>query len=281
MSMKKFKTRVIVTACSMALMSMSALAADATTSTREGATTANPPANSRVAGNEHRDTIQQVTESTKVVRQMERDTGMRKILQQAQGVFIVPDYGRAALGVGARGGEGVLLVKRGSKWSDPAFYNIGGVSVGVQAGAEAGAIAMVLNNQKAVNSFMQNNNWSLNADSGLTIVNWSKKAQGSVGKGDVTVWADTEGLLGDLAVSVSDINFDEDETAGFYGKQVALKDIFSGKVKAPKQVASLKQALPTGSGATSTGSSAGATRSGTGSKSSHGTQGGATDDSSK
>ncbi len=253
MSTKKYRTRVIVTACSLALASMSGMAA-AQTSTSQGATNANPPASSRNQGNESKDAMQQINESAQVLGQMERDAGMKKVLQQAKGVFVVPDYGRAALGVGARGGEGVLLVKRNGQWSDPAFYNIGGVSLGLQAGAEAGAIAMVLNNQKAVDSFKKDNNWSLNADAGLTIINWSGKAQGSAGKGDVIVWADTEGLLGDLAVSVTDINFDEDETAGYYGKQVALNDIFSGKVKNP-HASELKQALAEGVSATATGSS--------------------------
>jgi SH3 domain-containing YSC84-like protein 1 len=256
MATKKYTTRVIVTACALALTSISSLAADQS-STRQGTNTANPPANSRTSGNEARDAAQQVSDSTRVVRQMERDAGMKQLLQQAQGVFIVPKYSQAALGIGGRGGEGVLLVKQNDRWNDPAFYNIGGISAGLQAGVERGSIALVLNTQKAVNSFMQENNWSLNADAGLTVANWSRKAQ-AAGKGDVTAWASTEGLFGDAAVSVNDIKFDKDQTAAFYGKQVALQDIFSGKVKAPsRQVAALKQALPAGTGATSSGSSGG------------------------
>ena len=251
----------------------------AQTSTNQGMSNANPPKNSRTLGNEAKDSMQQVNEAAKVVGQMERDTEMKKVLQQAKGVFVVPKYGQAALGVGGRGGEGVLLAKRNGQWSDPAFYNIGGVSVGLQAGAEAGAIAMVLNNQKAVDSFKQDNNWSLDANAGLTIINWSGKAQGSAGKGDVIVWADTKGLLGDLAVGVSDINFDEDETAAYYGKQVALNDIFSGKVKNP-HASVLKQALAAGASTTATGSSgskstgsAGSSQSSGSSSSSGGTSG--------
>lgn len=209
------------------------------------------------------DAAEQVTESVAVVKQMERDGNLRAVLEQARGIFIVPDYGRIALGIGARGGEGVLLVKTQGGWSDPLFYNYGGISGGFQAGAEGGSIAMILNNEKAVNSFMQNNNWSLNADLGLTIINWSAKGQASVGKGDVVVWADTEGLLGDLAISVTDINFDEDETAAFYGGNTTLADILNGKVQSPPQVVStLKQALPggtpSGTGSSMSGSSAGA-----------------------
>jgi len=268
MTTRTYKTRAIVTACSLALLSMGAIAADPAPAHERNID--KPSANARVKGDEAKDAKQHVADATKVVNQMERDKELSKALQQAQGVFIVPTYGRAALGVGARGGEGVLLVKHNGKWSDPAFYNIGGVSLGLQAGAEGGAIAMILNNEKAVNTFMQNNNWSLNADAGLTMVNWSKKAQASAGKGDVIVWSNTKGLMGDLAVSVTDINFDEDEAASFYGKQVALKDIIDGKVKAPaRQVAALKQALPGASGSTSSGSSSGMSDSEAGTGSTH------------
>lgn len=248
------KRAIAIAIGSFMLASWSGIAAAQTT--RESPTTANPPANSRVLGNERQDTAQQVREATKVVGQMERDPGMKKLLQQAKGVFIVPDYGRVALGVGGRGGEGVVLIKHGNTWSDPAFYNIGGISVGLQAGAEAGSIAMVLNSDKAVKTFMQNNNFSLNAEAGLTVVNWSGKAQASAGKGDVVIWSDTEGLFGGATASVTDINFDEDETAGYYGKQVAVRDIFNGKVRGPAQANMLKQALAgKGSSSTATGSS--------------------------
>jgi SH3 domain-containing YSC84-like protein 1 len=257
MTMQNYTSRVIVTTCALVLTSTCGLVA-AQSSKNMDSTTENRPANSNTTANDARDAAQQVSESAKVVRQMERDAGMKQLLQQAQGVFIVPRYTRAALGVGGRGGEGMLLVKQNGKWSDPAFYNLGGISAGLQAGVETGSIALVLNNQKAVNSFMKENNWSLNADAGLTVATWSRKAQASAGKGDVTAWANTEGLFGDAAVSVTDINFDKDETTAFYGKQVALQDIFSGKVKAPsRQVAELKQALPGGAGTTSSGSSAG------------------------
>ena len=275
MTTKEFTMRTIVTACALALTSMSGVAADQS-SAGQGATTATPPPSASASGKDAKNAAQQVRDAATVVQRMERDAAMRQLLQQAQGVFIVPKYGRVALIAGARGGEGVMLVKQEGKWSDPAFYNIGGVSVGLQAGAEGGPIALVLNNQKAVDSFMQDNNWSLNAEAGLTVINWSPKAQASAGKGDVVVWADTKGLLGDLAISLTDIRFDRDETAAFFGKTVTMREIFSGTVKAPaEQVAALKQVLPAGTGATSSGGSSGTSSSGmsTGGSSSGGSSG--------
>lgn len=122
---------------------------------------------------EMKDANEHVNSAIRVVHQMQATPEMKSLLQRAKGVFVVPKYGEAALGVGARGGAGVLLVRNGNTWSNPAFYNMGGITAGLQAGAEAGAIAFVLNDQKALNSFMQNNKFSLGADAGLTLVDWS------------------------------------------------------------------------------------------------------------
>ena len=206
---------------------------------------------------EMREATEHVNRAVQVVHRMQANPEMRALLQRSKGVFVVPRYGEAALGVGARGGAGVLLVRNGNTWSNPAFYNMGGISVGLQAGAQGGAIALVLNDQKALTSFMQNNKFSLGADADLTLVDWSKKGAGSAGWGNITAWSDTEGLFGGAALNVTDIDYDEDETSGYYQRQVAARDVLSGKVTNP-QADSLRQALANasnGSGAASMGKS--------------------------
>jgi lipid-binding SYLF domain-containing protein len=193
--------------------------------------------------------VKHVTDATAVVSRMSSETGMGKLLSQAKGLYVVPTYGRAALGLGASGGAGVLLVKRADgTWSDPAFFNIGGLSVGLQAGAEGGAIAMVLLNDKAVDSFRKKNNFSLSADAGLTVLNWSKMAQGNPGKGDVVVWAGSKGLFGNVAtIAVNDIHFNERATESYYGKAMTVQDVMDGKATSP-QSDPLKQAVANASG---------------------------------
>ena len=201
-----------------------------------------------------------VNEAVAVVRRMEADSTMRKVAENAQGVFIVPTYGRAAFGVGGQGGTGVLLIKKSDgRWSDPAFYNIGGINIGAQAGAEAGPIAFTLNNDKAVQRFTEKNNFSLSADAGLTVLNWNKVAEGSTGAGDVTAWAGTKGLFGNIAtVGVNDIHFNQRVNNAYYHqtKNVSITDVISGKVKNPG-ADSLKQALAEIATGTATGRSSG------------------------
>jgi lipid-binding SYLF domain-containing protein len=248
MNTGKNDARARVAACALALMSASGLVAAQDAVGGGPAAVAAPAAPSR----QEAAAIKHVADAVTVAQRMLEEPHMKELLQQAKGVFIVPTYGRAALGIGASGGAGVLLVKRADGlWNDPVFYNIGGVSAGAQVGAEAGAIALVLNNEKAVNKFMQKNMFSLNAAAGLTIVNWSKLAQGSLGAGDVVAWAGTKGLYGNLvAVGVSDIRYNQNVTNAYYHQTVSVTDAVTGKYSNP-QAETLKQALAPGPAAPS------------------------------
>lgn len=196
------------------------------------------------SGSANQKASQRVSDALAVVRQLEAEPRMKRLLQQAKGVLIVPSYGRAALGVGAHGGAGLLLLKRSdSGWSGPVFYDLGGLTVGLQAGAEGGPIALVLNNDKAVNEFMKKNNVALSADAGLTVLNWSRLAQGTTGSGDVVAWSGTKGLFGDVAaVGINDIRFNQSLTNAYYGRTLSPREIAAGTVSNP-QAEPLQQAL--------------------------------------
>lgn len=190
------------------------------------------------------DTVHQVNEATAVVEKMKADPELKKLLQQAKGVFIVPTYGRGGWGVGVRGGEGVMLTQSRDKWSNPVFYNLGGISIGLQGGAEAGSMAMLLMNDKAVNQFMNDNNFSLTAGAGLTVVNYTGKAMLQAGNGDVIVWVDTKGAFANATIGVTDIRRDESDTKAFYKRTATVKEILNGAVTST-QADTLKQALST------------------------------------
>jgi lipid-binding SYLF domain-containing protein len=192
--------------------------------------------------------IKHVIDAVGVVHRMVAEPGMKSLLAQAKGVFIVPSYGRAALGVGASGGAGLLSLRRSDgTWTDPVFYALGGVSVGAQAGAEGGPIALILMNDKAAASFRQKNNFSLSADAGLTVVNFNKMAQGTAGAGDVVAWAGTKGLFGNVAtLAVRDVHYNARANDAYYGRPTAIQDVAAGKATNPHSDP-LKQVLATAS----------------------------------
>lgn len=203
---------------------------------------------SRQASTEH------VDKAVEVIRRMEAEPGMAKLLSGAKGVFIVPKYDRGGFIIGLNGGTGVLLIKQKGTWTEPVFYTYGGMSAGAQAGLETGSLAFVLNNDKAVSNFMQNNKFSLDANAGLTIVKWSAETERAAGRGDITAWTNAKGAFGGVAVGVNNIRFDQSETTGYYQREASIKDVIDGKVSNPHS-AELRQAL---AGAAASSSSSGA-----------------------
>lgn len=163
--------------------------------------------------------VRHVSDAIAVVHTMSAEPGMTDLLARARGVYLVPTYGRAALGVGAAGGTGVLMARRADdSWGNPAFFNMGGISIGLQAGAEGGPLALLLMNQKALDSFRNKNNFSLSADAGLTVVNFARMARGST-NGDVVAWTGNKGLFGNVAtLAINDIRFNANVTEAYYGK---------------------------------------------------------------
>ncbi|MDQ6620970.1 MAG: lipid-binding SYLF domain-containing protein [Pseudomonadota bacterium] len=235
-------------ACAIATTSWIGVAEAAGYETNTGAnTTATPHERvSRNVSDAAKDGIKHAQGAADVLRRMQQAAGTTALLDQAKGVFVVPEFGRAAFGVfGVRGGVGVLMVRRSDGWSNPAFYDFGGVSVGLQAGVEAGSFVLVLNTDRAVQSFLQANNWSLNANAGLTVVNWSQVAQTSTGHGDITMWSDAKGLLAGVNLGLTDVTYDGDETSAFYGRQrIAANDALGAVTSSHNSdVVALKETL--------------------------------------
>ena len=199
--------------------------------------------NANAKAGDEKDSQHLVDRAVAEVRTMEKDPQLKKLMAKAKGIFLVPDFGRGAFIIGGRGGAGLVLSHKDGKWSNPAFYDIGGISLGAQVGGAGGPIAFLLMDQSAVDAFKSGNKFSLNAGAGLSIVTYSAASQASWGKGDIILWSNTKGAYVGATVSVSDVNWDDDNNAGFYGRKVTPADVLEGKVTASK-AAPLKSALP-------------------------------------
>lgn len=237
------KLRLTTLFVAMAVASGGAYAQSRTTSTstsRDGSTTTTTTTthdtvshSAKRHGDDAADAQRHVDEATQVVNEMRGDPGLAKLLDQARGVLIVPKYSKGAFIVGGEGGAAVALLKNrgaGKEWTAPAFYHVGGASIGAAAGGQSGSMAMLLMTEKATDMLVNHKNkFSLNGDAGITVVNWSADATASTG-GDVIVWSDLKGAFAGASVGVKDVKRDEDENQAFYGRAVEPSDILTGKV---------------------------------------------------
>jgi SH3 domain-containing YSC84-like protein 1 len=212
---------------------------------------AHTPPTGSTARNDATDAQARVEKSATVVDRMKSEPKVNALLRQAKGVLVVPDYGKAAWIVGGQGGVGVLTARRaGDRWGAPAFYTIGGLSIGLQAGGEVGPVAFILMTDRAVQQFAERTNrFSLGADAGLTVVAFSDQADIASTNGapaDVVVWSGAKGLFGGVSVGATDVMMNTNMNDAYYGNaQVTPRQILAGDVTAPDGSHVLRSALET------------------------------------
>jgi lipid-binding SYLF domain-containing protein len=153
----------------------------------------------------------------------------REPLTRARGVLIVPSRLRGALVVGGAGGSGVLVAVDGTrKWQGPAFYTLGGMSVGLQAGGDASEIVLLVMTDRGVASLLSTT-VKLGGDVSV--------AAGPVGAGragettglsaDLLSFSRAKGLYGGVSVEGTLVKVREEWNGAFYGKPVTPKEILT------------------------------------------------------
>src|SRR5712692_7576912 len=76
----------------------------------------------------------------------------RDLLDKAEAVAVFPSVLKAGFIVGGRGGSGVISRRVAEGWSAPAFFDLGGGSIGLQIGASSTDYILLFMNENAVES---------------------------------------------------------------------------------------------------------------------------------
>jgi lipid-binding SYLF domain-containing protein len=142
------------------------------------------------------------------------------LLSRAYAVAVVPGVIRAAFGVGASRGKGVLVVRQDdNSWSNPAFVTITSGSFGWQIGADSTDIILVFKTRKGVDGI---------ANGKLTLGATASVAAGPVGrntsaatdiqfKAEVYSYSRSRGLFAGVALEGAGVTMDRKANAAYYG----------------------------------------------------------------
>lgn len=152
------------------------------------------------------------------------------LLQRAQGIAIIPEVIKVGLGIGGRGGRGVLLVRTpDGGWSNPSFVTLAGGSFGWQAGVQASDIVLVFTTRKGVEG-ITGGKFTLGADASVAVGPVGRQVSGAT---DVTLDAEVysysraKGLFGGIAIDGTVISIDHRANAAFYGRPgILASEIF-------------------------------------------------------
>ena len=99
-----------------------------------------------------------IASATRVLEQMANDpeTGVPTgLLQQSQGVIVVPNLINASFVFGVKLGRGIFLVRDSKgRWGNPIYVFISGGTFGLQAGGQATELLMVFRTKESVNRLL-------------------------------------------------------------------------------------------------------------------------------
>lgn len=170
-------------------------------------------------------------------------TWFRDHVGAALAVLIVPKRVRAGLIFGGSGGIGVLLARdpASGEWGQPVFYNLGGASIGLQAGGERSEVILLVQSEAGLDSFLSPS-LQLGAEAAV--------AAGPVGAGagenasaEVLTFVRSKGFYAGATLDGTLIRPATERNAAYYGSAVTAADILVRKTVRNVQADGLREDL--------------------------------------
>lgn len=162
----------------------------------------------------------------------------RDLLQKCEGIVIFPRTLNIAWGIGGQYGRGVALRhdRETGRWSPPAFYMLGGLTIGPQIGGQAIDVMLLVMNEKGLNSLLQSK-CTLGGDAGIALGPAGRNATASTDlglKAEIYSYSRAKGLYIGLSLKGAVVKPDKDANRMYYGADVAAREILlekSGRLK--------------------------------------------------
>lgn len=192
---------------------------------------------------------QLVDRATLAAQQMlnNRDgTDAQYVLKRARAVMICPQVFKAGFLLGGQGGSCVLVARDGAgSWSAPAFYGLGGGSIGFQAGIQDAEVMLMIMSDKGLGAVMDSQ-FKLGADASATFVDLGGGIEGATTaalRADIVGFTRARGLYAGISLSGSLLSSKSDWNAAYYGRPVAAQQIVLGMEATNPAADPLRQVL--------------------------------------
>jgi lipid-binding SYLF domain-containing protein len=155
----------------------------------------------------------------------------KDLIDKAEAVAVFPNVIKAGFIIGGRGGSGVISRRVNGGWSAPAFFKLGGGSIGLQIGASSTDFVLLFMNPDALKGLLEDK---------LEIGGEGSIAAGPVGRAasastnatldaGILSYSRSKGLFAGLELKGVVINPDNDDNEAVYGMKA--NDILTGSNK--------------------------------------------------
>ena len=158
-------------------------------------------------------------------------THLNEYLKNSRAILIFPELYEGGLVFGAKGGNGILIIRRGEdKFSGPFFYSIGGLSFGLQIGMKSAQVAMTIMTNRGLNSILKER-VKLGVDVDTAIINSGigYSAESTLRLADIYSFSDNSGLFVGGSFEGTYLQPRNDLNKIIHGKELSSGEILKNK----------------------------------------------------
>jgi lipid-binding SYLF domain-containing protein len=192
--------------------------------------------------------VQNCNEVLKEIMQMPDKAIPEDLLSKSVAVAVFPYVLKGGFFIGARYGKGVILGHnpKTGKWKPPAFFTIGGGSFGLQFGAQAVDLILVIMNERGLEGLLKDK-FTLGADAAVAAGPLGRSVSADTDlllKAGIFSYSRTKGLFAGIALKGAVIAPDDEANQTYYGGPVHVKEIlFGDRIITPASSRELIQTL--------------------------------------
>ena len=155
----------------------------------------------------------------------------QSLLDKAEAIAVFPNVIKAGFIIGGRGGDGVISRRVPGGWSAPAFFKLGGGSVGLQIGASSTDFVMLFMNTEALQGLLQDK-FEIGGEGSVAAGPVGRSASASTDvqlKAQILSYSRSKGLFAGLELKGVVINPDNKDNLAIY--KMKANEILTGKRK--------------------------------------------------
>jgi lipid-binding SYLF domain-containing protein len=175
-----------------------------------------------------------------------KETIPHQLMEQSEGIVIIPKLINAGFGIGGKRGRGVAMVKLANgKWSDPVFVTLTGGSFGLQIGVQSVDLILVFHH-KGVLTKVKNGDFTIGGDISAAAGPVGRSSTASTDyklQAEVYSYSRSRGLFAGITINGSNLAIDKTANANFYGDTSSSQDIFASDKNNTDGVKVLKDAI--------------------------------------
>ena len=187
------------------------------------------------SNNESKYTISHLIQSAELtLKRLNKNSDLKNFkdyLKNCRAILIFPEIYEGGFFFGAKGGNGLLLIRRSkNSFSGPFFYSIGGLSVGLQFGAKSGKVVMTVMTNRGLKSVLKERiKFGVDVDAVVVSDGVGYSAESTLRLADIYSFSDNAGLFLGSSVEGSYLQPRNDLNRVLYKQDFDSEEILNSK----------------------------------------------------